>query len=128
MTPEELLRPRYKVIADFPQGAFRFKVGEILEKKGIHFTGEAKSINENEINKYPHLFHKLEWWEERQEDEMPEYIRYEDEKIYKVLHWEGATAIIKLRPPDYKLKATMGFGEYLPSTKEEFEKQNKEAI
>lgn len=137
---EELLKPRYKVVADFPQGVFKFQVGEILEKKGIHFTGQAKSINENEIDKYPHLFKKLEWWEDRKESDMPEYLKVNTEKtslfigdLHKVreLHLfpDPETLNINASKHYVLLEDKSNFyrfnlSHFIPATKEEYENQN----
>lgn len=77
-TPEELMKQRYIVIADWPQGNINpFHVGDILEEQSIYFTriNNAKSIHRDEIVKYPHLFKRLCWWEERKPQEMPEYVK-----------------------------------------------------
>ncbi len=86
----DLMKPRYKVIADYPKSPY--EIGEILY---WHNTGKAwDNINEGFyslyqewrpvstikvflpglIESFPHLFRKLEWWEERTKEEMPEYI------------------------------------------------------
>src|SRR4051812_36607757 len=107
MTVQELLRPRYLVVADFPQwSAFVHKKDDILELRGIHFVGNgtAKSINENEIDNYPAIFRKLEWWEMREESDMPEYILIKSEPFH-VTSWEESALsnwIIKGEPKDEK--------------------------
>lgn len=59
---EELMRRRYKVIAQYPFSAH--PTGEIIKAttSGTYF------------DQYPHLFKKLEWWEDRKLEEMPEYL------------------------------------------------------
>lgn len=61
----DLMKPRYKVIADYP--ANYYGVGEIYTDCSAYTT--------ELFEKYPHLFKKLEWWEEREESEMPEYVK-----------------------------------------------------
>jgi hypothetical protein len=80
----ELLKPRYKVIADYPKCPFEIgqvliqdmsTVGEVFalwSEVGERFI--SNWIDKDVICKYPHLFQKLEWWQERKIDEMPEYI------------------------------------------------------
>jgi len=65
MTVEELLKPRYKVIADYPYNPV--EVGE-LECSDTEEQGKF-------LDQFPHLFKKLEWWEERKECDMPEYVK-----------------------------------------------------
>lgn len=63
MTAQELLIPRYKVIADYPGSVY--VVGEIIsdDTNCIEFL--------EELDKYPHIFEKLNWWEQRTVEEMP---------------------------------------------------------
>src|ERR1035437_3812610 len=102
----ELLKPRIKLIAPIP--FFENKVGEILEStsQGIFIDPEYEEnssfciIWEN-VDNYPHLFKKLDWWEEIKEGDMPEYVKYIGNKndgfynhvlphsIYKVLEYEN---------------------------------------
>ena len=63
MNIENLLKPRYKVIAGWPYMPKHAKVGELVADNFI-----LKAAN------YPHLFKKLEWWEERKANEMPKYV------------------------------------------------------
>lgn len=74
---EKLLQPRYRCIADFPQwSVFKIRKGDILEKKGIHFSGgnTSRGINETDIVLYPDVFKLMNWWEDRTPDEMPKYV------------------------------------------------------
>ena len=64
MTVEELLMPRYKVIADYPGMDDSYEIGEVLKPA---YTGI--------VDAYPHLFRKLNWWEERKVEDMPEYVK-----------------------------------------------------
>lgn len=95
LTVEELMKPRYKVIADYP-GNF-LSVGTIIVTHDIwqDFTIELWCQSND---KYPHLFKKLQWWEERAVEDMPEYVkcvRTPDQIIQRgevlKMHWESAT-------------------------------------
>jgi hypothetical protein len=67
MTPEELLRPRYKVIAEFPR---------IEDFEGCEIDNIIITLSEDNLyEKYPHLFKKLGWWEDRKEEDMPMYLK-----------------------------------------------------
>lgn len=63
---EHLLAPRYKVIADYPNSPYY--VGQVL-------SGDSYKTNEPYGGRYPKIFVKLEWWEERQESEMPRFVK-----------------------------------------------------
>lgn len=133
MTNEEILKPRYKVIADYPQS--KFEINEILIPDRLDGTVNGFWVSECKNNRkivfatpqnYPHLFKKLEWWEEREERDMPEYVRfirnYHNAKrgeIKKVVRYAG---------PGFYTGETESYllsnKDILPATKEEYEAQN----
>ena len=84
MTVENLMMPRYKVIADYPGMDDSYEIGEVLKPA---YTGI--------VDAYPHLFRKLNWWEERKVEDMPEYVKWDVdiyptwEKIMKVDKWNS---------------------------------------
>lgn len=68
MTKQELIRPRFKVITDYPDSCL--EVGEII------------SILDADIfepiewwEKYPLQFKKLKWYEERTTLDMPDFVK-----------------------------------------------------
>ncbi len=76
---EDLLKPRFKVIADYPLSSYN--VGRILTpiSKGSSLYDCIEASSSEKIrnpNKYPHLFKKLEWWEDRSLYEMPDYVKF----------------------------------------------------
>lgn len=78
---EHLLKPRYKVIADFPGiKDYSMWVGQIIDAD-FH---RNNLDNIELLDTYPHLFQKLEWWQERKLEEMPEYIYVNERLITKV--------------------------------------------
>lgn len=79
LSPQELLKPRYKCIADWPFMPRHIKVGELVAE--VFIIKAAK---------YPHLFKKLEWWEERKPEDMPEYL-----KIHK-FPYKGEYLVLKI--------------------------------
>lgn len=71
MKIEELLQPRWKVIADYPNNGH--DLGDI-----INIYQEKNSVTDQQrafFNKYPHLFKPLQWWEDRAAEDMPEYVK-----------------------------------------------------
>lgn len=78
MERDELMKPRYKVIADYPDSTF--EVGEIEDRNwSAYVNGEDDTDGVIwSLESFPHLFRKLEWWEERKPEDMPQYLRYED--------------------------------------------------
>ncbi len=88
MTPSELLQPRYKCIADYPGS--HFEIGDILIQDKNHKNNywiEDNLYTERYPNNYPHLFKKLEWWEDKEEIKMPRYLKFKSGLIEKVLHY-----------------------------------------
>lgn len=109
----ELLKPRYKVIADYPGSPF--KVNDVLNER----NGEDKFYNWiHMMESYPHLFRKISWWEDREEKDMPEYLS-------RMIH--GRKVVKKLSgknflDDDYMEWQFGGYNrnDFLPATKLEF--------
>lgn len=80
MSVEELLKPRYKVIAEWPESTF--EIGQIITKSDLvedwlQTDNFLHGFKLSAVEKYPHLFKKLEWWEERKLEDMPKYVRWD---------------------------------------------------
>jgi hypothetical protein len=91
MTAEELLKPRFEVIADFP--LLKNKVGEIIIAKKPYWRIELDFLFLNSSNispeAYPHLFRKLNWWEHRKIEDMPKKVGIkETNETYEIISWE----------------------------------------
>ena len=61
MTAQELMTPRFEVIANYPK--MMYSLNQIL-----YCTSEYQS---SFFSEFPHLFKKLNWWEYRTKEEMP---------------------------------------------------------
>lgn len=87
MSNEELLRPRWKVRINYP--GCQFKIGEIIVKhkyaSGNWYVPNFMYQPEN----YPEIFEALEWYEERDESDMPKYVRCGN-LIHEVKRWVGS--------------------------------------
>lgn len=145
MSNEELLRDRYKVIAPYPHSPY--KVGDLVEissngtsfhcttTKGYDSFREDIVDSENyfsisQIENYQHLFKRLKWGEDRDEKDMPEYLRnIKDGDIVRVKkHFTNNFGIVNncfiiFNPKDEFYSEV--YREYEPSTKEEYEQQLK---
>ncbi len=90
MKAEELLIPRYKVIATWPE--CEFSRNEILiefqeeNNKEKSFAGETFNFHDHPAH-WPHLFQELKWWEERKIQDLPPFVKILDE-VFKVDKWE----------------------------------------
>ncbi len=106
----DLLQPRYKVIADYPYNK-RHRVGQIIAEPLESF-----------YDKYPYIFRKLEWWEERTVEEMPKYVKYiGTKKVGKVFRWADNNSFVFV---DYKDNREDVRG-LLPATEQEYLNQVK---
>lgn len=101
MTPEQLLKPRYKVIAAWPGMDDDITIGSIfmqyIEQDTVwrmttptHWT----KVTVHNPEAYPHLFKKLQWWEDRGSEHYPEYIKLNTGEVCKPLKYRGDCAII----------------------------------
>jgi hypothetical protein len=104
MSIEHLLKPRYKVIAPYPENK-DFPVGKIITfntwPDSLHYSGYWQHIVEDSqgvrawlstfFDEYPHLFQPLPWWSDRAVEDMPEYVKLNPENtreadiIFKVV-------------------------------------------
>lgn len=126
MTPENLLKPRYKVIADYPGS--RYKIDRIIsEREGLKDYDAP-----NDFDKYPAIFKLIEWWEERKEEDMPDYVKWNEvgymgsknqlagliEKVTEVQKY-GPTWLFQVNSQINAIRAEY----FLPATQTEYENQ-----
>lgn len=135
MTVEQLMKPRYKVIAIYPGGydidtiLYVDEHGELFCKiAGYHST--VVRIMQNEVSKYPFNIKPLQWWEEREEKDMPRNLKEKNGNkvlwVYKHFHCAYANyrhgehfadANNFLVDPNF----AQNYSFYLPATREEYE-------
>lgn len=92
MNKEELLKPRYKLISDFP-GNWN-KVGDVLEADTLYMDGETFTMGD-----YPAIFDRLEWWEERKKEELPQYVLLGD-IVWNISEWSTNWVVPHADPDD----------------------------
>lgn len=105
MNAKELLIPRFEVVETYPN--CKFKKGDFLERipnATNDWYNHNKSLIDAEIllediEKYPHLFQKLKWWENRTNEEMPKKL------ICKAIENDTEVMIIE----KWDMKNLMGF-------------------
>jgi hypothetical protein len=97
MTNEDLTKPRYKVIANYPGSDL--VVGDILIRHTFPENGNycyvtnpdilllGSNKRKEEVEAYPHLFKPLLWWEQRALHELPAYVKMKG-LIYNVTCWK----------------------------------------
>lgn len=77
MSKEELLNPRIKVINEDTSG--NLKKGEVIplaDETGLYWVN-GEPMGQEKIDRFPHLFRPLQWWEEREDKDLPIYVRFE---------------------------------------------------
>ena len=124
MTIEELTSARYKVIADYPRSLY--KVGHIIH---VSENLEGFVFLTKDILKYPHIFKKMEWWEDRDEKNMPKYLKYiNSDIIFKPYHINLEFGLYYETKQDYINDNKDALDITIPATKKEYDKfikQNK---
>jgi hypothetical protein len=125
---EDLLRPRYKVIADYPGSQYR--IGNVV----IYNPNRDVSVEsfESWLSRFPVVFRRLEWWEDREENEMPEYVKLIEDNypaieigtVIKVAEWcnEGG---FRLKEGEYEPIQFLSDGWQIVSEAEYLTYQNK---
>lgn len=97
LSKEQLLEKRFEVIAPYPH--MPWEVGDILiedsygELKGITagYPCTDKQITIDDVDKHPHLFKPLSWWEKRQIEDFPAYVKI----LYSPESWEFTVGSIR---------------------------------
>lgn len=121
-TVEELMRPRYIVENLWPDSPYQ--VGEILvpdfedrDKWVVEGYGLISPVLNDNPNKWPHIFRKLSWWQERKEEELPNYLRHRNGTIYKVFKYHMEFGCVDLSEDD---EFPTSFAYLTPATESEY--------
>jgi hypothetical protein len=100
MKQDQLLQPRYKIVGMYPLSPF--KMDQILYQHNTPESGFGKdrwySLTTDRtdltniflpgyVEPYPNLFRKMNWWEDRDKNDLPEYIIQGGIHLYKVIHY-----------------------------------------
>lgn len=119
---KQLLTNRFKIIADYPLAPG--PVGSIITMS-IH----PKFDDSEGYLSFPHLFKKLEWWEERVLAEMPLYVKNTKTKeVYRLMGCEPSILGLYARLRIGDRVTTEEFKTLIPATQEEYEQQNINSI
>ena len=76
ITPEELLKPRIQLTLLVP--FCLDQVGKVYTESSRpgYILFMEKYLSFAWFEKYPHLFRELKWWELREEEDMPKYLKF----------------------------------------------------
>lgn len=117
MTIEELLKPRYKVINEYPFSLH--KLGIIYECPYYYMNIDKGKAWIDFHKQFPAIFQELKWWQEREIEDLPKYLKIED-AIRKVVKWDLGLATVfvtnglSLKPRGNRINI------YTPATEEEY--------
>jgi len=81
MTTEELMKPRYKVIATWPGMELDLNyVGQVItltvkDNKQWCIRLHRATLYDAHFDQYPHLFEPLPWWKDRKVEDMPPFVK-----------------------------------------------------
>lgn len=116
LTTEELLRPRYKVIADFPGCSYEVDTVLYVDQSGELYSPTAgysrtvTKVMQCDAEKYPAYIQPLPWWSDREISDMPEYVKLviygKNSFVHKVEGWVGNNAH---GTPMYDFKNRVGY-------------------
>lgn len=140
----DLMIPRYEVVADYPDS--EFKVGDIIEFaykrcKPFCFTEEAKIeywftdfIDRGKkgstsyciltFEPHPHLFRHLQWWEKRNIEDMPQYVKSIEDYGVNTAKWakdEQHKTGLSLSIDGSDFWFNPSFDNMLPATQQEYD-------
>ena len=134
MTTQELISPRYKVIADYPHSLY--PIGYVIHEAA---NLEGFTFFSTEVHKYPHIFKPLAWYEEREEKDMPAYIKIVDKEtedpepdiVYKLgkgkdcwfNYGEDGPYHLEYKNGGGTLLGSFPDGRFLPATESEYNNQ-----
>lgn len=144
MSTEKLMKPRWKVIANFPSYIdHELKIGDIVTAFNvdgfwcIDMGGDWWEMPEQ----YPAIFEKLKWWENRKEEDLPKYVKVTKKsdrgiligKVYLLSDAELTKfyTINFFRPrinKQYAYYEVFHWPELEPATKEEYEAFQKSIL
>ena len=78
----DLMSSRVLVLYWYPGSPFQ--ANDVLELSNNHYRNKYGSVSKEDVEKCPALFLNLEWYEYRNEDEIPIYLKGYD-GVFKVL-------------------------------------------
>ena len=128
-TEIDLMAPRYKVIADYPNRPITMPIGHILTLnkwgagKWWHEYTDDEPIHIDEgSTRFPVVLQPLPWYAEREESQMPEYVKQVNKNVVFKLLNSSQNGRRHHDNNEMELAHLLRYGEYyLPATKEEFE-------
>lgn len=140
MSNDELLKPRYELIADYPGNQY-LAIGDIIELKEqcptkwftatLGSNDDAFTFSEMMLDKCSANFRRLKWWEKISEQDLPKYVKFINDAgtfdfVLEIEGWiyhKNSSAVWAFKylwenEPDIK---RMSLDGWLPATKDEYD-------
>jgi hypothetical protein len=141
MTHDELLKPRYVVIAYYPHCPY--EIWDFVQEYSNGAWKLTETYHEGDllnpqINTWPteyldncsHLFRRMGWWEDRKEEDLPIYLKWDDKDtrpapyIHKVKsHFNKSDSNWRNHSVKHFLSEngnTYTYSPFIPATEEEY--------
>lgn len=133
LSTEQLLQPRVLLTGPYPEmERHNLRVGDIITVSDTAMiadkTQDGTPVVAIDHEIFPNLFRRLEWWEYRDEKDMPGYVKFQ-EKVCKVIRYRKPN-IIRIIDDFWKTEIWQEIGEpyWLPATAEEYEQFIKKNV
>ena len=120
----DLMAPRIKVIALWPFCRQHNNLADLPKIGDIFFVAPDQSISNSamtimRVDKYPHLFQKLQWWMEREDHLIPSYLKDTgDGEIFQVYSVEKGRVLVANKT---KAKGWTSLEHFLPATAADYD-------
>lgn len=135
MTTKEILIPRYKLITIYPNCPFKLEC--ILTQKDAqnannpYYEIGTLGIRNSPVlynpENFPQVFQKLEWWEDRPDNEMPKYVKnIRTHEVYQLLSYHRNSPFALVQHNNIKTKEH--FQLLQPASKQEYNNQDQPTI
>lgn len=76
---DNLLQPRWEVIADYPGS--HLEVGSVFNCEKLNDGKNDFFLYEEDMKLYPHLFRPLPWYLKREIEELPQYLKWDTKQV-----------------------------------------------
>lgn len=120
---QKLTHSRFEVIEQFPKSSW--SIGDIIETDGDQYWV-------NELEQFPKIYKKLNWYDKRTEDEMPMYVKFVwydiIDEFHKVKEWIHGHTYTEQKNKQGEITAFIGehnthqtsLNGWLPATEKEY--------
>jgi hypothetical protein len=112
MTAKELLNPRVRIKINHPDSSLKKGyIFDFSETEKIYKNNE-RYFTEKEVDEYPDVFEKLKWYEYRENDQMPVFVKeVEGDSVFRVKKYQGGGFYDEFNIPHHTVSSYMPVNE-----------------